>query len=71
MDDAFRWDPNYSVKIAEFDRQHQQLFRTLAELDRSIRTGSADLVAGSCSEDRQGIQRLSECQGHLLTYSSA
>lgn len=51
MDDAFRWDPNYSVKIAEFDRQHQQLFRTLAELDRSIRTGSADSIIQAVLHD--------------------
>ncbi len=51
MNHVFRWDPSYSVNIAELDRQHQQLFRTLAELEHSIRTGSADSIIGAVLHD--------------------
>lgn len=50
MDQAFRWDPSYSVKIAELDRQHQRLFRTLGELDYALRTGRADSIIGEVVE---------------------
>jgi hemerythrin-like metal-binding protein len=44
MDRLFRWDPSYSVNIAELDRQHQQLFRTLVELDQALQNGTADSI---------------------------
>lgn len=44
MNHLFHWDPSYSVNIAELDRQHQQLFRTLAELEYALGNGSAESI---------------------------
>ncbi len=32
MSETVSWRPEYSVKIAEFDRQHQNLFRIIESL---------------------------------------
>jgi hemerythrin-like metal-binding protein len=44
MDRSFRWDPSARVNLAELDRQHEQLFRMVGELDRALGNGSADVV---------------------------
>jgi len=44
MDKIPYWDQSFSVHIAELDRQHQLLFRTVAELHHALRTGRADSV---------------------------
>jgi len=43
-DEPIRWDQSYSVNVAELDLQHEQLFRTVAELDYALRIGSADNI---------------------------
>ena len=50
MDQPLGWEPSYSVNIAELDRQHQRLFRTLAELEHALRTGRADSIIGEVVE---------------------
>lgn len=50
MDQKFRWDPSYSVHIAELDRQHQQLFRTIGELGHALHTGSAESIIDAVLE---------------------
>ena len=49
MNQPVRWDQTCSVNIAELDRQHQQLFRTVAELECAVRVGIADTVIINCS----------------------
>lgn len=44
MDQSFRWEPSCSVNVAELDRQHQQLFSTVTELEHALRAGRADDV---------------------------
>ncbi|HTR23900.1 MAG TPA: bacteriohemerythrin [Terriglobales bacterium] len=44
MSDTLLWKPEYSVRIAEIDRQHQKLFRMTQELRRSIAAGHEDRV---------------------------
>ena len=44
MDQTFRWDQECSVNIADLDRQHQELFRTVAELEQALHKGSADSI---------------------------
>lgn len=50
MDQPFLWDPGYSVHIAELDRHHQRIFRTVAELDCALRKGRADYIIGEVLE---------------------
>lgn len=50
MDQSFRWDASCSVKVAELDRQHQQLFSTVAELEHALRAGRADDVINQLLE---------------------
>ena len=44
MDSPLHWDPSYSVNIAELDQQHQQLFRTLGELEHALHNHSAESI---------------------------
>ena len=44
MSDTLAWKPEYSVRIAEIDRQHQKLFRMTQELRRSIASGHGQSV---------------------------
>lgn len=46
MDHSFRWTEGYSVKIAELDLQHQQLFQIVAQLDSAQREGRSDSIIG-------------------------
>ncbi|MGB8011821.1 MAG: bacteriohemerythrin [Terriglobales bacterium] len=39
MSETVSWRPEYSVKIAEFDRQHQNLFRIIESLHEAIAAG--------------------------------
>ncbi|HVM92826.1 MAG TPA: bacteriohemerythrin [Terriglobales bacterium] len=39
MSEVLTWKPEFSVHIAELDRQHQRLFRIIQELHRSIVAG--------------------------------
>jgi len=41
---TFRWTEAYRVNVAEFDRQHQDLFDAINELDQALRTGEGDAV---------------------------
>jgi hemerythrin len=41
---TFRWTESYRVNIAVLDRQHQQLFDTVNELDQALRTGEGKSV---------------------------
>ncbi len=50
MNEPIRWDPSCSVNVAELDQQHQQLFRTVAELEHALRTGRADAVINQLLE---------------------
>jgi hemerythrin-like metal-binding protein len=50
MGQSFRWDPSCSVNVAELDRQHQQLFRAVAELEEALRTGRADDIINKLLE---------------------
>jgi len=44
MPEVLSWKPEYSVHIAELDRQHQRLFRIIQELHRSITAGNGHSV---------------------------
>jgi hemerythrin-like metal-binding protein len=50
MGQSFRWDPSCSVNVTELDQQHQELFRTVAELEHALRTGRADAVINTLLE---------------------
>ena len=41
---TFRWTESYRVNIAVLDRQHQQLFDTVNELDQALHTGEGKSV---------------------------
>jgi len=41
---TFRWTQAFSVEIAHLDRQHQQLFDTVNELDQALRAGEGNAV---------------------------
>jgi hemerythrin len=62
MGTAFRWNPSYSVQIAQFDEQHQQLFRTINELHQALGAGLGNGVVGDI------LQRLIE---HTVTHFAA
>lgn len=44
MNQPSRWDPSWSVDVAELDRQHIRLFDAVAELEEAVRTGRADAI---------------------------
>src|SRR5947209_1947922 len=39
---VFRWSEMYSVNIAALDRQHQELFESINELEVALRAGEGD-----------------------------
>lgn len=41
---TFRWTQSDSVNIAVLDRQHQQLFETVNDLDQALSAGEGNLV---------------------------
>jgi hemerythrin-like metal-binding protein len=44
LKDMFEWKPDYSVKIASIDGQHQNLFRMAEELCAAMNTGQGKAV---------------------------
>ena len=50
MSEAPSWKPEYSVRIAELDRQHQRMFRIVQELQRSIMAGNGQAVVEAAME---------------------
>lgn len=47
---TFRWTEAYRVNVAELDRQHQDLFDAINELDLALSTGEGDVVIASLLE---------------------
>ncbi len=43
---AFEWTETYAVQVANFDRQHRTLFRTVNELHEALRAGRGKDVVG-------------------------
>ena len=39
MSEAFHWTDQYSVHVAALDRQHQELFNTINELNEALSSG--------------------------------
>ncbi len=46
MASAFAWKEAYSVHITALDRQHQQLFAMIAELNEALSSGKGNAVVG-------------------------
>lgn len=47
---TFRWTEAYRVNVAELDRQHQDLFDAVNELDQALSTGEGEAVIASLLE---------------------
>lgn len=42
---AFAWKEMYSVQVAALDRQHQELFRMISELNDALSTGQGGALS--------------------------
>ncbi len=50
MASAFAWKETYSVHVAALDRQHQQLFSLIAELNDALAAGKGNAIVATILE---------------------